>query len=131
MNVTFLSLNFHLFYENSKRLCVFISKKHTKKGYGYYGTDISNLVGELGVTWHGLQKRISFWKKKDPLFKNFVYLGRKRPLITLNEFTEIKSRICDNPLEIKQPILSDLQAKRMVGGKESIAKTTFYREQNR
>ncbi|NCN65060.1 MAG: hypothetical protein GW910_03160, partial [Candidatus Altiarchaeum hamiconexum] len=23
MNVTFLSLNFHLFYENSKRLCVF------------------------------------------------------------------------------------------------------------
>jgi len=31
MNVTFLSLNFHLFYENSKRLCVFISKKHTKK----------------------------------------------------------------------------------------------------
>ena len=108
--------------------CVFLYLKNIqKKGYGYYGTDISNLAGELGVTWHGLQKRISFWKKKDPLFKNFVYLGRNRPLITLNEFTEIKSRICGNPLEIKQHILSDLQAKRMVGGKESIAKTTFYR----
>ena len=54
-------------------------------------------------------------------------MGRNRPLITLNEFTEIKSRICGNPLEIKQHTLSDLQAKRMVGGKESIAKTTFYR----
>ena len=108
--------------------CVFLYLKNIqKKGYGYYGTDISNLAGELDVTWHGLQKRISFWKKKDPLFKNFVYLGRNRPLITLNEFTEIKSRICGNPLEIKQHILSDLQAKRMVGGKESIAKTTFYR----
>ena len=31
MNVTFLSLNFHKINENSKRLCVFISKKHTKK----------------------------------------------------------------------------------------------------
>ena len=30
-------------------------------------------------------------------------------------------------ITIKQHILSDLQAKRMVGGKESIAKTTFYR----
>ena len=48
MNVTFLSLNFHLFYENSKRLCVFISKKHTKKK----GTDIMVQIYQiLLVSW--------------------------------------------------------------------------------
>ena len=94
---------------------------------GYYGTDIANLANDLGVTWHGLQKRLSFWKKNDSAFKSFVYLGQHRPSITLNEFMEIESRVSSNPLEIKQHILSDLQTEREVIGKESITQPTFYR----
>ena len=102
-------------------------KNIQEKDGGYYGTDIANLAGELDVTWHGLQKRISYWKKNDPAFKDFIYMGRNRPSITLNEFIEIESRISDNPLVVKQHILSDLQAKRKSSGKELVAKTTFYR----
>ncbi len=102
-------------------------KRLQKEFGGYYGTDIANLADELGVSWYGVQKRISFWKKNDSAFKSFVYLGRNRPSITLNEFMNIESHISSNPLEIKQHILSDLQIEREASGKELIAKTTFYR----
>ena len=94
---------------------------------GYYGTDIANLADELGVTWYGLKRRLSLWKKNDHAFKSFVYLGRNRPSITLNEFMDIKYRVSSNPLGIKQHILSDLQTERKASGKEPIPKTTFYR----
>jgi len=98
-----------------------------EKEGGYYGTDIANLANELGVTWHGIQKRISFWKNNDLAFKSFVYLGQHRPSITLNEFIEIESRVSSNSLEIKQHILSNLQTERKADGKELITKPTFYR----
>ena len=30
---------------------------------GYFGTDIFNLAEELGVTWHGLRKKLNEWFK--------------------------------------------------------------------
>ena len=94
---------------------------------GYYGTDLTDIANELGVTWHGLQKRISSWESNDPAFKGLRYLGRNRPSVTLNEFIEIESRISSNPMSVKQHILSELDVKRKATGKESLAKTTFYR----
>ena len=98
-----------------------------EKEGGYYGDDIAHLANDLGVTWYGLKKRLSFWKKNDPAFKSIVYLGRNRPSVTLNEFIEIESRISSNPLEVKRHILSDLQTNRKASGKEFITKPTFYR----
>jgi len=72
-------------------------------------------------------KKLSLCKENDARFEGLVYLGRNRPLVTLNEFMEIKSRISSNPLEIKQYILSDLQTKRKANGKEVITRPTFYR----
>ncbi|CEG12323.1 hypothetical protein MSIBF_A2140006 [groundwater metagenome] len=108
------------------QVLVYLKQLQEEKG-GYYGTDIANLANDLGVTWHGIQKRLSFWKKNDSAFKSFVYLGQHRLLITLNEFMEIKSSVSSNPLEIKQYILSDLQTEREVISEESITQPTFYR----
>jgi hypothetical protein len=48
-----------------------------EKQYGrYFGTDILNLATELGVTWHGLRKKLHEWFKEDPDFFTFHYLGR-------------------------------------------------------
>jgi len=111
-----------------KRDFILLKLKELQDDFGgYYGTDLTNIANDIGVTWHGLQKRISLWKKNDPAFEGLVYLGRNRPSVTLNEFIEIESRISSNPIGIKQHILSDLQMKRKANGKESITKTTFYR----
>ncbi len=67
------------------------------------------------------------WLKYDPAFAAFHHLGKHRPTITLNEFSEMKERIYANPLEVKSHIFSDLSEKRDEIGKEPIAKATFYR----
>jgi hypothetical protein len=94
---------------------------------GYFGTDINNLAKELGVTYRALQKRLKEWLNLDPTFANFHYLGKHRPSITLDEFAEMTGRISANPLEVKSHIRSDLNEKRTAIGKQSVAKTTFYR----
>jgi hypothetical protein len=94
---------------------------------GYFGTDILNLAEELGVTWHGLRKKLNEWFKIDPDFSSFHYLGRHRPSITLNEFIEIESRVVANPLEVKSHIYSDINKERADSNEKSLTKPTFYR----
>ncbi|CEG13435.1 conserved hypothetical protein [groundwater metagenome] len=36
---------------------------------GYYGTDLTDIANELGVTWHGLQKRYPRGKVTIPHLK--------------------------------------------------------------
>jgi len=102
-------------------------RKLEKQYGGYFGTDILNLATELGVTWHGLRKKLHEWLKEDPDFSIFHYLGRHRPSITLNEFMEIESRVVSNPLEVKSHIYSDINKERADLNEKSITKPAFYR----
>ncbi len=59
---------------------------------GYFGTDITELSNELGVTPQGLRKQISKWKRSKEEFRNLKYLGQRPPSVTLTEFIEIEAR---------------------------------------
>ncbi len=97
------------------------------KNGGYYGTDVINLAKELGVTWYSLKKTLTKWLREDDAFKGLHYLGQHKPTITRGEFITVEGRITSNPLEVKGHILSDINKERQGSGKESLAKSTFYR----
>jgi hypothetical protein len=102
-------------------------KKLEEQYGGYFGTDILNLAAELGVTWHGLRKKLHEWFNGDPDFSTFHYLGRHRPSITHDELIEIESRVVSNPLEVKSHIYSDINKERADSNEKSLTKPTFYR----
>ncbi len=52
---------------------LYLTEKQDKKG-GYFGTDISDLAKEIGVSGHGLRRRLSKWIKEDKDFSNLIYL---------------------------------------------------------
>ena len=71
---------------------------------GYFGTDISELSNELGVTPQGLRKQISKWKRSKEEFQNLKYLGQRPPSVTLTEFIEIEARTyAFKPNRTKEP----------------------------
>jgi hypothetical protein len=108
----------HLLSDSTYRL-YYLKEKEKERG-GYYGTDIAILAKELEVRWYSVQKRLRDWRKTDPAFANFHYLGKHRPSITLDEFVEMTGRISANPLEVKSHIHSDLNEKRTAIEKQSI-----------
>jgi hypothetical protein len=61
-----------------------------KESGGYYGTDITKLSKELGITPRGLRKQISKWKRSIKEFRDLRYLGQRSPSVTLDEFMEIE-----------------------------------------
>lgn len=87
---------------------LYLTEKQDEKG-GYFGTDISDLAKEMGVSGHGLRRQLSKWIKEDKDFSNLIYLGKYRSRITHSEFLEIRKRIHSNPQEVKNHILYDLQ----------------------
>lgn len=105
---------------------LYLTEKQDKKG-GYFGTDISDLAKEIGVSGQGLRRRLSKWIKEDKDFSNLIYLGKHRSRITHSEFLEIKKRIHSNPQEVKRHILTDLQNVRKIRGEKAISHSTFYR----
>lgn len=102
-------------------------KKLEEQCGGYFGTDILNLSTELGVTWHGLKKKLNEWFEEDLDFSTFHYLGRHKPSITLNDFIKIERRVVSNPLEVKSHIYSDINKELTDSNEKSITKPTFYR----
>jgi hypothetical protein len=83
---------------------------------GYYGTEITKLSKELGVTPRGLRKQISTWKRSIKEFHNLKYLGQRPPSVTLEEFIEIEARMYSNPIEVKRHVLEDVTADRLSKG---------------
>ncbi len=81
----------------------YLTKKQDKN-VGYFGSDISDLAKEIGVSGYGLRRRLSKWVKVDKDFSNIIYLGKYRSRITHNEFLEIRKRIHSNPQEVKSHI---------------------------
>jgi hypothetical protein len=94
---------------------------------GYYGTDITKLSKELGVTPRGLRKQISTWKRSIKEFHNLKYLGQRPPSVTLEEFIEIEARMFSNPIEVKSHVLEDITADRLSKGLQDLPSSTFYR----
>jgi len=94
---------------------------------GYYGTDVTKLSKELGVTPRGLRKQISEWKRSIKEFRDLRYLGKRPPSVTLNEFIEIEARMHLNPIEVKSHVLEDIRADRLCVGLQNLPSSTFYR----
>ena len=103
-----------------------LSTRQIESG-GYYGTNISKLSKELGVTPQGLRKQISKWKRSIKEFRDLRYLGKRPPSVTLDEFMEIEARLHSNPLEVKNHVLEDIRADRLSGGLQNLSSSTFYR----
>jgi len=94
---------------------------------GYYGTDITKMSKELGVTPRGLRKQISTWKRSIKEFHNLKYLGQRPPSVTLDEFIEIEARMYSNPIEVKSHVLEDITADRLSKGLQDLPSSSFYR----
>ena len=93
---------------------------------GYYGTNITKISKELGVTPRGLKKQISTWKRSIKEFHNLKYLGQRPPSVTLEEFIEIEARMYSNPIEVKSRVLEDITADRLSKGLQGLPSSTFY-----
>lgn len=98
-----------------------------EKNGGYYGTDLTILAKQFGMTRYGLKRMLTKWLKEDPAFLGLHYLGKHEPSIRPNESADIESRITSNPLEMKSHIFSDINKEREVSRKEPLPKSTFYR----
>lgn len=103
-----------------------LSTRQIESG-GYYGTDVTKLSKELGVTPRGLRKQISGWKRSIKEFRNLRYLGKRPPSVTLHEFMEIEARIHSNPIEVKSHVLEDIRDDRLSKGLQNLPSSTFYR----
>jgi len=103
-----------------------LSTRQIESG-GYYGTDITKLSEELGVTPQGLRKQISKWKRNIKEFRDLRYLGQRPPSVTLDEFIEIEARMHSNPIEVKSHVLEDIRADRLIKGLQDLPSATFYR----
>jgi hypothetical protein len=103
-----------------------LSSQQIESG-GYYGTDITKLSKELGVTPRGLRKQISTWKRSIKGFRDLRYLGQRPPSVTLDEFIEIEARMYSNPIEVKSHVLEDIRADRLNKGVQNLPSSTFYR----
>ena len=67
-----------------------LSTRQVESG-GYYGTYITKLSKEPGVTPQGLRKQISGWKRSIKEFRDLRYLGQRPPSVTLDEFIKIEA----------------------------------------
>jgi len=104
----------------------FLRQKQESEG-GYTGEDLTELAELLGVSPRGMRMRISYWIKTDKKFPQFIYLGKKKPSITLFEFFKIEHGLEENPIQVKKGMYDDIQEERKSRNQEPLAKTTFYR----
>jgi hypothetical protein len=96
-----------------------LSTRQMESG-GYYGTDVTKLSKELGVTPQGLRKQISWWKRSIKKFSDLRYLGKRPPSVTLSEFIEIEARMHSNPIEVKSRVLGDIRDDRLSKGLQNL-----------
>jgi hypothetical protein len=105
---------------------VFLQQKQDSAG-GYTGDDIIEIAIALEVTPRGLRRRLNNWLNTDNDFQQFIYLGKKKPSITLFEFFKIELGLEENPIQVKKGMYDDIQEERKSRNQEPLAKTTFYR----
>ncbi len=94
---------------------------------GYTGDDIIEIATILEVTPRGFRRRLNNWINTDDDFQQFIYLGKKKPPITLFEFFKIEQGLESNPIQVKKGMYEEIQEERKTRDQEPLAKTTFYR----
>jgi hypothetical protein len=97
---------------------------------GYTGDDLIEIATILEVTPRGLKRRLNNWINTDNDFQQLLYLGKKKPSITLFEFFKIERGLESNPIQVKKGIYDDIQEERKIRDQEPLAKSTFYRNTN-
>jgi len=81
---------------------------------GYTGDDIIEIATILEVTPRGLRRRLNNWINTDDDFQQFIYLGKKKPSITLFEFFKIEQGLESNPIQVKKGMYEDIQEKQEI-----------------
>ncbi len=114
----------------SRELVLELLRQKQNSGGGYTGDDIIEIAKILEVTPRGLRRRLNSWINTERDFQQFIYLGRKKPSITLFEFFKIKQGLESNPIQVKKGMYDDIQEERKTRNQEPLAKTTFYRHVN-
>jgi len=94
---------------------------------GYTGDDIIEISNILEVTPRGLRRQLNNWINTFDEFKQFTYLGKKSPSITLFEFFKIEHELTSNPIQVRKGIYEDIQDQRKLENKKPLAKSTYYR----
>jgi len=94
---------------------------------GYTGDDIIEIANILKVTPRGLRRRLNNWINTFDDFKQFIYLGKKKPSITLFEFFKIEQELTTNPIQVKKIIYEDIQDQRKLENQKPLVKSTYYR----
>ena len=89
---------------------------------GYTGDDIVEIANILEVTPRGLRRQLNNWINTFDGFKQFTYLGKKRPSITLFEFFKIEHELTSNPIQVKKGIYKDIQDQRKFENQKPLAK---------
>jgi hypothetical protein len=114
----------------SRELVLELLRQKQDSSGGYTGDDIIEIATILGITPRGLRRRLKNWIDIDNDFQQFIYLGKKKPSITLFEFFKIEHGLESNPIQVKKGMYDDIQEERKIRNQEPLAKTTFYRHVN-
>ena len=69
---------------------------------GYTGDDIIEIDNIVEITPRGLRRQLNNWINTFDEFKQFKYLGKKSPSITLFEFFKIEHELTLNPIQVKK-----------------------------
>jgi hypothetical protein len=56
-----------------------------------------------------VRRRLNNWIDTFDEFKQFIYLGKKKPSITLFEFFKIEQELTSNPIQVKKGIIEGLK----------------------
>jgi hypothetical protein len=104
----------------------YLKEKQDSAG-GYTGDDIIEIANILEVTPRGVRRRLNNWINTFDEFKQFIYLGKKKPSITLFEFFKIEQELTSNPIQVKKGIYEDIQDQRKSEHQKPLAKSTYYR----
>jgi predicted nuclease of restriction endonuclease-like RecB superfamily len=92
---------------------------------GYTGDDIIEIAIILKVTPRGLRRRLNNWINTDNDFQQLLYLGKKKPSLTLFEFFKIEQGLESNPIQVKKGMYDDIQEERKIRKQDPLAKSTF------
>ena len=95
----------------SRDLVLELLRQKQDSSGGYTGDDLIEIATILEVTPRGLRRRLNNWINTDDDFQQFIYLGKKKPPITLFEFFKIEQGLESNPI---QPIILTPYSKLLV-----------------
>jgi len=100
-----------IFLHDFERISVTTSSEKQYSAGGYTGDDIIEFAKIFGVTPRGLRRRINNLINSDNEFQQFIYLGKKKPTITLFEFFKMNRNLNQIPFKLKKEFMKIFRKK--------------------